>query len=135
MSFAVDRSTTSAPLSQINITPLVDVMLTVLIIFMVTTPIVLKKVPLPLQGSEAKPEVEPRVLGVAILDDGRLVLGERPTTRGELDTELRIAAANGPVRLEIRPQSGSAYDDLAQVLVLASNANVSNVGVEVPSGH
>lgn len=131
MAFATAQLTNSAPMSEINITPLVDVMLTVLIIFMVTAPIMTHKIDLPLAGSTDKKAVEARVLAVSIKDSGEIFLDGQPVNRTSLDLNLRIAAANGgPIALQIRPEAHSAYDNLAAVLAIAQSNRVTDLRVE-----
>jgi len=131
MSFARANPLRSSPLAEINITPLVDVLLTVLIIFMITAPIVTKKIPLPLLGGDTVKPVEPHVLGVTITDAGEILLNELPTSVAELEMHVRIAAAgSAPVRLDIRPQAHSEYAALVDVLALATRHAVTDVRVE-----
>lgn len=129
MSFARERSTGATTIAEINITPLVDVLLTVLIIFMVTTPLLTKRIDLPLQAGDQGKAVEPRVLGLSIRDNGELVLEGQSLSRSGLDQSLRVAAAGGPVQLDIRPQAHSSYDNLANVLATAQNNGIKNLRV------
>ncbi|WP_092408473.1 ExbD/TolR family protein [Dokdonella immobilis] len=129
MSFARERSTGATTIAEINITPLVDVLLTVLIIFMVTTPLLTKRIDLPLQAGDQGKAVEPRVLGLSIQDNGELVLEGQSLSRSGLDQSLRVAAAGGPVQLDIRPQAHSSYDNLANVLATAQNNGIKNLRV------
>ena len=130
MSFARERSTGTTTIAEINITPLVDVLLTVLIIFMITTPLLTKRIDLPLQAGDQGKAVEPRVLGLSIRDNGELVLEGQSLSRSGLDQSLRVAAAAGvPVQLDIRPQAHSSYDNLANVLAIAQNNGIQNLRV------
>lgn len=131
MAFASAHQTSSAPMAEINITPLVDVMLTVLIIFMVTAPMLTHKIDLPLAGNDKTAVVEPRILGLSIKDSGELYLDGQPVNRAGLDLSLRIAAGNGgPIALQIRPDAHSAYDNLAAVLAIAQSNRVTDLRVE-----
>jgi biopolymer transport protein ExbD len=118
-------------MAEINITPLVDVMLTVLIIFMISAPMITHKIAFPLNGKGEPTVNEPQVLGLSIKDTGELYLNGQPTNRAGLDTSLRIAGASGaPVRLEIRPEAHSAYENLASVLAIAQTNRISDLRVE-----
>lgn len=120
-------------MATINITPLVDVMLTVLIIFMITAPMVTHKIDLPLAGGSQAITQEPRVLGVSIKNTGELYLDGQAVNRAGLDANLRLARASGmPLRLEIRPEADSAYDNLAAVLAIAKSNDVADLRVEAP---
>ncbi|MEP6881248.1 MAG: biopolymer transporter ExbD [Dokdonella sp.] len=133
MSYARNRSSTSMTMAEINITPLVDVLLTVLIIFMVTTPLVTKSIPFPLGSGENTQKQDPLILGLSIRDTGELVLDGQSSSRYALDQSLRVAAARGvPVSLEIRPEAHSSYDNLANVLAIAQNNQITNLRVLSP---
>jgi biopolymer transport protein ExbD len=134
MSCARNRSTTATTMAEINITPLVDVLLTVLIIFMVTAPLVTKSIPFPLVGKDGTSKIEPMVLGLSIRDTGELVLDGQSSSRFALDQRLRVAAASGlPVRLDIKPEAASSYDNLAHVLEIANNNEITNLRVIAPN--
>ena len=133
MAYANPLRGNSAPLAEINITPLVDVMLTVLIIFMIATPIVTRQINLPRAGSDDTRKVEPKVMAVAIGTHGQLRLNDLPTSAPELEMLMHAAmAGTQPVRVEIRPHAESRYDDLADVLAMASRHHVTDLRVEAP---
>jgi len=132
MAFANDHAASSGPIAQINITPLVDVMLVLLIIFMITAPIVVKQIPFPLQPGTDQTSPKPQLLGLLITSAGGMYLDGERVSRTDLDRRLRIAAAYGPTRLEIRPQAESSYDDLANVLAIAHNNDIRNLAIEAP---
>ena len=127
-----DRNGSSNPaLAEINITPLIDVLLTVMIIFMITAPLVARKIDLPLAGGtimENPPE--PRVFTVAIHDSGEIMLNGQSTNRLTLARSLRAAVLSGtPMQLDVRPEARSSYDNLAQILTIAKNNEVTNLRV------
>ncbi len=134
MSHASKRNPTAATMAEINITPLVDVLLTVLIIFMVTTPLLTRSIPFPLASGEPG-KIEPLTLDLAIRDTGELVLDGQSTSRRGLDQQLQVAAARGvPIQLDIRPEPHSSYDNLANVLAIAQNNRISGLRVVAPQG-
>jgi biopolymer transport protein ExbD len=123
------------PTAQINITPLDDVLLTVLIIFMVTAPLATKSIPFRLVGSDAAPKREPVVLGLSIRDRGERVLDGQSSSRFALDQRLRVAVASGlPVRLDNKPEATSSYDNHGHVLETANNNQITNLSVIAPTG-
>lgn len=133
MSYAHNRSSTSPIMAEINITPLVDVLLTVLIIFMVTAPLITRNIPFPLAGGDEKAAQESVVLGLSIRETGELVLEGQSSSRYALDQSLRAASASGlPVRLDIRPEAHSSYDNLANVLAIAHDNQITNLRVMSP---
>lgn len=130
MSFATLRSTRSPPLSEINITPLVDVMLTVLVIFMITAPMLTQKMLVPLQGS-GDTSSEPRVLGISIDEFGQLRLDDQALSLPELEARVGLAtAATSPLRLELRARAQTPYDDVAKVLALAHRHAITDLRIE-----
>ena len=109
-------------------------MLTLLIIFMVTTPLVSKTIPFPLT-SGAPTITEPLTLNLSIRDTGELVLDGQSTSRRGLDQQLQVASARGvPVQLDIKPEPHSSYDNLANVLAIAQNNHISGLRVVAPHG-
>jgi biopolymer transport protein ExbD len=128
MSGSSDRYT-SGEMAQINITPLIDVLLSVLVIFMIAAPLLTGRMVLPIQDSEHS-QVQPKVIGVSIRDSGEIVFEGRSSSRAALDHSLRIAAASGqPIQLEIRPEAHSSYENLANVLAIAQNNGINNLRV------
>lgn len=127
----VRKSSSSPALAEINITPLIDVLLTVMIIFLISAPLVTRKIDFPLlNGVPDKERQEPTILTVAILDSGDIMLDGLSTNRLALAQSLRAAVLAGtPLQLDIRPDAHSSYDNLAQVLTIAHNSEVSSLRV------
>ena len=89
------RSNRRAPMAEINVTPFVDVMLVLLIIFMVTAPMLASGVPVDLPDSRAEAlEQEPDQITVAIDGAGTIYLDDSPVPPGELGIMLEQVAAN-----------------------------------------
>ena len=118
-------------LAEINITPLIDVLLTVMIIFMITAPMVTKKIDFPLLGGKIdRHPLEPLVFTVSIHDSGDIKLNGQSTNRLALGQSLNAAIVAGtPLQLDIRPEPHSSYDNLAQILTIAQNNEVTNLRV------
>ena len=87
-----------APMAEINVTPFVDVMLVLLIIFMVTAPLLVAGVPVDLPESRANAlEQEQEPVQISIDNDGRIFIDDEELSRGALETRLRdIAAEQNP---------------------------------------
>lgn len=133
MSYARNRSSISPIMAEINITPLVDVLLTVMIIFMITAPILTKSIPFPLADSDSSASPQAVVLGLTIRETGELVLEGQSSSRFALDSSLKAAALRGvPIRLDIRPEAHSSYDNLANVLAIAHNNEITSLRVLAP---
>jgi len=87
-----------APMAEINVTPFVDVMLVLLIIFMVTAPLLVTGVPVDLPESRANAlEQEQEPVQISIDNDGRIFIDDEELNRGALELRLRdIAAEQNP---------------------------------------
>ena len=89
------RSSRRAPMAEINVTPFVDVMLVLLIIFMVTAPLLASGVPVDLPESRANPlDQEQDQITIALDDEGFIYLDDALIERGALPQALADAAAN-----------------------------------------
>lgn len=123
------------PLADINVTPLVDVMLVLLIIFIVTTPMVTRTLTLDLPQSSPQPrtQVEPSAPIALRLDaDGQLFWNANPMPVQEL--QLRLSEqmrqnAGNPPELRITASQDAEYALLAKVLAAAKNAQVQRIAV------
>ena len=105
------------PLADINVTPLVDVMLVLLIIFMVTAPMLAAGVKVNLPNAKTAQPLEAREpVIVVIARDGTVSVGKDPVARGELaaTVKARLGASNGVVQL--RGDRDAAYGDVVSVM-------------------
>jgi biopolymer transport protein TolR len=118
-------------ISQINVTPLVDVMLVLLIIFMVTAPILQQGVSIDLPKVAAGPltgQEEQLVVNVAA--GGRVFLNDTPMTLPELTAKLRAIAAARPDRqLYVRADQAVPYGQVMQVMGAVREAGLGRVGL------
>ncbi len=117
--------------SEINVTPFVDVMLVLLIIFMVTAPLLTVGVPVDLPKTEAKqlpPETEP--LTVSVQADGKIYLQESEVTIEALSPQLQAIAAEGyDRRIFIRADNAVSYGVVAEVMATLNAAGYRNLGL------
>ena len=122
---------------EINVTPFIDVMLVLLIIFMVAAPLatVDVRVDLPVANAESAPRPDQPVF-VTIEADGRLTVNDRETPIGELGREvLRVTAEDREQRIFLRADKTVEYDRLMQAmngLRSAGYLRVALVGAEAP---
>ncbi len=118
-------------MSEINMTPLVDVMLVLLIIFMVTMPVLTHavKVRLP-QASSAPAAAEPQAVTVVIDASGGLRWNDEVVDAAGLERRL-AAAAQAPVPPEIRISADrdARYEPVAQALAATQRAGLARVGI------
>ncbi|MBU6373021.1 MAG: protein TolR [Alphaproteobacteria bacterium] len=117
--------------AEINVTPFVDVMLVLLIVFMVTAPLLTAgiKVELPKTKAEALPaDKEP--LTVTILSNGEVYLQDTAVTMDELLPRLQAIAQTGyDQRIFIRGDNTAQYGRIAEVMALMSSAGYRNLGL------
>ena len=125
------RRRRNPPLSEINVTPFVDVMLVLLIVFMVTAPLLTVGVPVDLPKTKAAQltdEVEPLV--VTVRADGSLYLQETGISREELVPKLlAVSGANPDLRIFVRGDKSIAYGSVMEVMGQISSAGFSRVAL------
>jgi biopolymer transport protein TolR len=118
-------------IAQINVTPLVDVMLVLLVIFMVTAPIIQQGVAVELPRTRAAPLTgaeEPLVVGVA--KSGEVYLNDNPVALAELRTKLSAIARIQPDRqVFLRADRSVPYGDVVQVIATVKEAGVNRLGM------
>jgi len=133
----VYKRRTYRPMSEINVTPFVDVMLVLLIIFMVTAPLLTVGVPVDLPKSEAAPINEAEEPLVLTLDlEGRLFVQETEIETGCLVPRLNAITENRPdTRIYIRADRALSYGDVMGLMGRLSAAGFSKVALvnEVPT--
>jgi len=118
------------PMNEINTTPLVDVMLVLLVIFIITAPLLTHavKIDLPQATSQPLPE-EPKVITLAIDSTGKTYWNDAPMVPGELKQKLLSAADTKPQpELQIRADKETKYQVLADVMADAQNAGITKLG-------
>ena len=118
-------------LSEINITPLVDVMLVLLIIFMVTAPMISKGVELDLPKADAKPmDVDQSKLVMTIDRDRQVFLGETPVPNEKLeDVLLNNARLQREGELYLQADETVPYGFVVQVMAIVKKAGIPKLGM------
>ncbi len=119
-------------MAEINITPFVDVMLVLLIIFMVAAPLMTVGVPveLPKTQASALPTDEEEPLTVTITAEGVLLIQNTETEEGELVAKLQaIAAERSSDRIYLRADGSNAWNNVAEVMGLLNAGGFSNIGL------
>jgi biopolymer transport protein TolR len=119
------------PMAEINVTPLVDVMLVLLIVFMVTAPLMTSGVNIDLPKTDAKPlnsDSEP--LTVSINGSGKIFLQDSEVDMATLVTKLN-AIANGDTarRIFVRGDKGIAYGEVMQVMATIAQGGFTKVAL------
>ncbi|MGI4816299.1 MAG: ExbD/TolR family protein [Janthinobacterium lividum] len=116
-------------MNEINMTPLVDVMLVLLIIFLVTIPVMSHAVKVELPQAVAQPtEVKPPHVDVSVLANGQVMWDQVPVDATALAEHARTAAAQTPMpRLRLRADRNVRYDSVAQVMATAQAAGLGQI--------
>ncbi len=129
MSFGTQDDTDEV-MNEINMTPLVDVMLVLLIIFIITVPVMKHSVniDLPLASNEVQ-ITKPETLRLSVDAQGRYFLNETPVADDELAPQLKAAAAKNPQPdLHIRGDKAVRYERVAQAMAAAQQAGLRKIG-------
>ena len=125
------RGRRHAPVNEINMTPFIDVMLVLLIIFMVAAPLLAVGVPIDLPQTSAKPiNIDQKPLTIAIDDKGRVFVQDQPVGDGELVPRLQAAAkAGADERIYVRGHRQVDYGRVAQVMSVITAAGFKKVAL------
>ena len=118
------------PMADINVTPMVDVMLVLLVIFIISAPLFTHavKLDLPVASSAPAPE-KPETVTVAIDAAGKLYWNDQAIDAAALDTRLATAAARQPQpELQLRADKSTRYEIIAEVMSAAQSAGLSKLG-------
>jgi len=122
-----------APMSEINVTPLVDVMLVLLIIFMITAPLMSHKikVELPQANLDKRPDAVPPTppITVTVQEDGHLYWNDAPVTRDQLESQLSVEAQKTPQpEVNVRGDKTTKYRVVSDVVNIAQQQGIAKVG-------
>ena len=131
------RRSRAAPMAEINVTPFVDVMLVLLIIFMVAAPLLTVGVPvnLPETAANALPTDQREPLTITLAADGRLVIQETETAPEELIPKLRaIASERGDDKIFLRADGALPYERVVQVMGALNAGGFRNIGLVTDQG-
>ncbi len=122
-------------LHEINVTPFIDVMLVLLIIFMIAAPLATVDIPVDLPSSTSQPQQRPdKPVYLTVKADLALTLGDDPITRATLPAALATATkANKAERIFLRADRAVSYGDVMEVMNALRNAgylHVALIGLE-----
>ena len=126
--FSIGRG--SAPMAEINMVPLIDVMLVLLVIFMVTAPLLTHAVKIDLPKAASNPNItRPDHVSLAIDTAGRTWWNGEVVARSELTARLaRSAAQNPQPELHLRADQATPYKHIAEAMASAARAGVTRIG-------
>ena len=127
----------AAAMSEINVTPFVDVMLVLLIIFMVAAPLLTVGVPveLPKTAASALPTEQEEPLTITMTSDGRLLIQNADVADAELIPRLRaIAAERTSDKVFLRADGAIPYERVAQLMGALNAGGFTNIGLVTDTG-
>jgi biopolymer transport protein ExbD len=130
---AFSSGDSGGPMAEINVTPLVDVMLVLLIIFMITAPLMSHKVKVDLPEAtlneleQKAPPVPPITL--AVEDNGKIYWNDEPITKDLLESRLSIEAQKTPQpQINVRGDKTTKYRIVSEVVQIAQAQGMRKVG-------
>ena len=133
MAFSSD-SGGGRPMAEINVTPLVDVMLVLLIIFMITAPLMSHKVKveLPEANLDNRPERKPgeaTPITIAVAENGALFWNDEPVTKGVIESRFSVEAQKTPQpQVNVRGDKTAKYKLVQEVVQIAQSQGMRKVG-------
>jgi biopolymer transport protein ExbD len=129
MAISLASHADSEPMSQMNTTPLIDVMLVLLIMFIITLPLMTHSVSLEMQGQAGSIETKPIDLSIEF-DSTILWNGEVVASLDELEARLRQAQGGSiPPELRVTAERRTSYDTVAKVLSIARRSGIERIGI------
>ena len=131
MSVGSDSGDEDQVMSEINTTPLVDIMLVLLIIFLITSPVVLKlqQISLPIEANQAL-QSKPENVNIVVNKDGEIYLGQtRLKDTNELFDYLKVEAVKVPQpEVHVRGDQETRYESIGRVIYTTQRAGIQKVG-------
>jgi biopolymer transport protein TolR len=121
----------NAPMSEINVTPMVDVMLVLLIIFMVAAPLMTVGVPIDLPKTAAKQlNTEQKPITISVNNEGLIFVGEQPVQLANIIEAVTAATPNGVEdRVYVRGDTTASYGTVMEVMGALSGAGFTKIGL------
>ncbi len=126
----LERDKGTAPMSDINMTPLIDVMLVLVVIFIITAPLLASSIKLDLPKTEAaRPNDAPKFTLVVVDKSGQAFLNDAPIAMPQLAQQLSQIASQYPdTELQLRADSAVPYGRVVEVMGVAQKAGLSRIG-------
>jgi biopolymer transport protein TolR len=126
----LERTPGVQPMSDINMTPLIDVMLVLLVIFMITAPLMSASLKLDLPKAEAATASDvPDFIAVAIDPTGQLYISEQPVAVAAFAERMAQAAQKNPqTEVQLRADKSVPYGRVAELIGLVQKAGLSRIG-------
>ena len=125
-----DDKRQATPMAEINVTPMVDVMLVLLVIFILTAPLFTHAIKLDLPQAKSAPAPEkPDTISVSIDGHGKIFWNSQGIAQPELESRLAAAAQKLPMpELQLRADKETRYQVIAQVMSSAQTSGLTRIG-------
>ena len=138
MSFGrLERSKGTEPMSEINVTPMVDVMLVLLVIFILTAPLMASSIKLDLPKTDAaKASESPKFVTLVVDKTGQVFLNDKPASIDQVKASLiQTAVKNPDTEVQLRADEAVPYGKVVEVMGAAQKAGLNRIGfvADVPS--
>jgi biopolymer transport protein TolR len=133
----LERTPGALPMSDINMTPLIDVMLVLLVIFMITAPLMTSSLKLDLPKTDgAQPTDTPLFIAVALDKEGRTFFGDEALDPAAFAARVTDAARRNPqTEVQLRADRSVPYGRVAELIGIVQKAGLSRIGfVTEPAG-
>ena len=116
-------------MSEINVTPLVDVMLVLLVVFIVTAPLLTQVVRVKLPKTEqTEPAPDQHIATLSVTNTGQALLDERPVAIENLETELKVLQEKDPeISLQLQADRTAVFDSVAKILACAQRSGIGKL--------
>ncbi len=126
----LERSNRPAPMSDINMTPLIDVMLVLLVIFMITAPLMSSSLKLNLPKADgAQPNDAPQFVSVALDPQGKLYFGDEALEPAAFAARVAETARQNPrTEVQLRADKSVPYGRVAELIGLVQKAGLNRIG-------
>lgn len=136
MAFGSFEPNNNQPMAEINTTPMVDVMLVLLIIFMITAPLMTQSINVTLPAAEGRPTPEkPTIINVQINAEGQLTWNDSVISDATLKQNLQDAATQQPQpEIHLFADAAVRYEHVAQVMAKARDAGITKLGFVMQAG-
>ena len=126
----LQRAPGAQPMSDINMTPLIDVMLVLLVIFMITAPLMASSLKLDLPKTDAgQPTDTPQFISIALDQQGRLYFGDDVVDAATFNERVIYAARKNPqTEVQLRADKAVPYGRVAELIGVVQKAGLTRIG-------
>ena len=126
----LERTQTSQPMSEINVTPLVDVMLVLVVIFIITAPLLASSIRLDLPKTEAaRPNEAPQFVTLVVDKAGQVFFNDQPVTAAQLAERLQqVARKSADTEVQLRADEAVPYGRIVEVMGAAQKVGLNRIG-------